>query len=162
MKKDTLTFRDTIIPADIENVRRILNSSGFFREAEIDVAIELVEETLEKGDSSGYLFIFLEQEGETIGYTCFGEIPCTVLNFDLYWIAVDERFRGHGFGRMLMKKTENTVKSMCGRGIYIETSEKEQYKPTMAFYKSSGYDLLYVFRDFYDTGDHKAVFYKKL
>lgn len=162
MKTDNLTFRDTVIPTDIKNIYRILTSTGFFREAEIDVAIELVKETLEKGDSSGYLFIFLQLEGETIGYSCFGEIPCTVRNFDLYWIGVDERYRGNGFGRILMKRTEDAVKTLHGRGIYIETSEKEQYKPTMAFYKSSGYDLLYVFKDFYDTGDHKAVFYKKL
>ena len=87
MKTDNLTFRDTVIPTDIKNVHRILTSTGFFREAEIDVAIELVKETLEKGDSSGYLFIFLQLEGETIGYSCFGEIPCTVRNFDLYWIG---------------------------------------------------------------------------
>ncbi len=162
METVDILFRDGVFPEDIENVRRILTSSGFFRQAEIDVGIELVTETLKKENESSYYFIFLEYEGKTVGYSCYGEIPCTVSNFDLYWIAVDNHYRGKGLGHLLMEKTENVIRSLHGRGIYVETSEKEQYQPTLDFYRSAGFELLYIFKDYYEMGDHKAVFYKRL
>ena len=157
-----LNYRKTVVPSDLLNVANILKSTGFFKPHEIDVAIELVEETLKNGVGSGYRFNFLEIEGRTVGYSCFGEIPVTVKNFDLYWMAVDNNYRGKGLGRLLMEKTEADIQSLGGRGIYIETSNKEMYKPTMAFYKNCGYEQVALFKDFYDINDNKAVFYKKL
>ena len=156
------TFRKTVVPSDRMNVANILKSTGFFKPHEIDVAIELIEENLKAGEGSGYRFNFIELEGKTVGYCCYGEIPVTIKNFDLYWIAVDNKYRGKGLGRILMEKTEADIRSFGGRGIYIETSNKEQYKPTMDFYTNSGYRQIALFEDFYDINDNKVVFYKKL
>jgi ribosomal protein S18 acetylase RimI-like enzyme len=155
-------FRKTVVSSDKLNVTNILKSSGFFKPFEIDVAIDLVEENLRSGEASGYRFNFIEIEGKTVGYCCYGEIPVTVKNFDLYWIAVDNEYRGKGLGRLLMDKTEADIKTLGGRGIYIETSNKEQYKPTMDFYSACGYTQVALFEDFYDINDNKAVYYKKL
>lgn len=157
-----LNYRKTVVPNDIVNVANILNSTGFFRQQEIDVAIELVEECLKNGTGSGYRFNFLEIESRTVGYSCYGEIPVTVKNYDLYWIAVDNNYRGKGLGRLLMQKTEADIKTLGGRGIYVETSNKEMYKPTISFYKSCGYQQIALFKDFYDINDDKIVFYKML
>jgi ribosomal protein S18 acetylase RimI-like enzyme len=155
-------FRKTVVPSDIMNVTLILKSTGFFKPYEIDVAIELLENRMKDGESSGYQFCFLELEGKTVAYGCYGEIPCTIRNYDLYWLAVDNDFRGKGLGRMLLEKIEADIKSHSGRGIYIETSNKEQYTPTIAFYQNCNYQQIVVFKDFYDINDNKAVFYKKL
>jgi len=88
-----LTFRETPIPADIEAVRAIVSSSGFFSESEIEVAAELVEERLSKGLSSGYYFLFAEDAERMLGYACYGPIPCTAASWDLYWIAVQPDLR---------------------------------------------------------------------
>jgi ribosomal protein S18 acetylase RimI-like enzyme len=157
-----LNYRKTVVPGDVLNVANILKSTGFFKPHEIDVAIELVEENLKNGESSGYHFNFLEIEGKTVSYCCYGEIPVTIKNFDLYWIAVDNNYRGKGIGHLLMEKTEADIRALGGRGIYIETSNKEMYKPTTAFYKNCGYEQVALFKDFYDLNDNKAVFYKKL
>ncbi len=157
-----LNYRKTVVPSDLMNVANILKSTGFFKPHEIDIAIELVEENLNNGDGSGYRFNFLEIEGKTVAYSCYGEIPLTVKNFDLYWIAVDNNYRGKGFGRLLMEKTESDISAFGGRGIYIETSNKEMYRPTMSFYKNCGYEEVAYFKDYYDIDDHKVVFYKKL
>jgi len=156
------TFRKTVVSSDKMNVANILKSTGFFKPHEIDVAIELIEENLKAGEGSGYRFNFLEIEGKTVGYCCYGEIPVTIKNFDLYWIAVDNHYRGKGLGHLLMEKTEADIRSFGGRGIYIETSNKEQYKPTMEFYTNCGYRQIALFEDFYDINDNKVVFYKKL
>jgi len=158
----TKGFRKTVVPSDTISVTQILKSTGFFKPHEIDVAIELVEDRLKNGVGCGYQFYFLEIEGRTVAYGCYGEIPCTIKNYDLYWLAVDNNFRGKGLGSILLEKIEADIQSHAGRGIYIETSNKEQYTPTIAFYEKCNYEQVAVFKDFYDIEDNKAVYYKKL
>ena len=155
-------FRKTVVPTDIMTVTDILRSTGFFKSFEIDVAIELLQDRMKDGEGCGYQFYFLELEGRTVAYACYGEIPCTIKNYDLYWLAVDNNFRGTGLGTLLLRKIEEEIKKHSGRGIYIDTSNKELYAPTIAFYKKNGYKQIAVFKDFYAINDNKAVFYKKL
>lgn len=154
-------FRKTVVPHDKTTVTEILKSTGFFKPYEIDVAIELIEDRLKNGEGCGYQFCFLELEGRTVAYGCYGIIPCTIKNYDLYWLAVENGFRGKGLGRMLLEKIESDIQLHGGRGIYIETSNKELYTPTLAFYKKCGYHQIALFKDFYDINDNQAVFYKK-
>ncbi|MFO7978718.1 MAG: hypothetical protein R6U64_08675, partial [Bacteroidales bacterium] len=87
-------FRDTVIASDRDQVRAIALSSGFFRPDEVEVAVELVDEVLEKGEASGYHFIFALIDEQPVGFVCYGAIPCTIGSYDLYWIAVEEKYRG--------------------------------------------------------------------
>jgi len=131
-------------------------------EAEIDVAVELAEERLEKGESSGYEFLFLEFEGKTVAYSCFGLIPCTKSSFDLYWIATHADFRNRGLGALLLKVTEETIKKLKGSGVYVETASRAQYLPTRQFYEKNGYTLKAQFEDYYDKGDDLVYYVKKI
>jgi GNAT superfamily N-acetyltransferase len=153
-----IIFRVDPIPADIENVRQILESTSFFQDHEIPVAVELVEERLAKGMQSGYYFVFAEIDGKTVAYACFGEIPCTKGSYDLYWIATHNDYRGKGVGKLIMAEVQRQTKSLGGRVIYIETSSKAQYEPTRKFYENYGCDVEAVLKDFYDTGDHKYIY----
>ena len=123
----------------MERVREIVVSSGFFSEAEIEVAVELVQERLNKGVESGYHFLFAEQDQKVAGYSCFGPIPCTVESYDIYWIAVQQELRRSGLGVEILKKVEEKIREMGGKRIYVETSSREQYRPTRSFYRRCGY-----------------------
>jgi len=57
---------------------------------------------------------------------------------------------------------EKTVRALGGKGIYIETSSLPKYEPTRAFYLKNGYPEKARFEDFYDTGDDKVVYVKKM
>jgi ribosomal protein S18 acetylase RimI-like enzyme len=162
MKEQIITYREDVIWDDIESVREIVESSGFFSNAEIDVAIELVQEHLMKGISSGYYFVFVEQAGRVVGYTCFGPIPCTVASYDLHWIAVHNDFRGRGIGKELLKKTEAIIATQGGWRIYIDTASREQYESTRRFYLHCGYREEAVLDDFYAPGDGKVIYVKVL
>jgi len=156
------TFRRDVRKQDADHVRRIVKSSGYFFDHEIDVAVELVDEFLAKGDASGYRFIFAEKNGETLGYTCFGLTPCTVHSYDLYWIAVMESCRGSGLGKQLLLESEKDIHAAGGRRIYIETSSKEQYRSTQGFYLRCGYRQEAHLEDFYGPGDGKLIYVKVL
>jgi ribosomal protein S18 acetylase RimI-like enzyme len=155
-----VTWREEPRPSDIQTVRNIVVSSGFFSEAEVEVAVELVQERLNKGLPSGYHFIFAERKGDVMGYSCFGPIPCTVESYDVYWIALKNELRGGGLGQLILKRVENKIREMGGRRIYVETSSRDQYKPTQSFYTRCGYREEAVLKDFYSPGDHKVIFLK--
>jgi ribosomal protein S18 acetylase RimI-like enzyme len=160
MEINRLNIRTTVSIEDIKAVEEIVRSTDFFRDDEIQVAVELVEETLAKGSASGYEFLFAEFEGKTIAYSCYGIIPCTLKSYDLYWIASHNDFRGKGIGGHILELTEKKIREAGGYGIYIETSSKEQYLPTQRFYEKYNYQLTARFEHFYDTNDDKLVYVK--
>lgn len=157
-----LRWREETLPSDIIDIREIIISSGFFSNDEVGIATELVEERLLKGVSSGYYFLFLEMNGKLTGYSCFGPIPGTIKSYDLYWIALKNEFRGLGLGSMIMEMTENKIKSMGGERVYIETSSRDQYRPTRIFYDTCGYIEEARLIDFYSPGDDKIIFVKDI
>jgi D-alanine-D-alanine ligase len=157
----SLALRTTVHPDDREIVRRIISGSGFFSDAEVDVAVELVDERLAKGPASGYEFLFAEEQGRVVGYACYGEIACTVGSYDLYWVAVDPELRGRGLGRWLMARVDDAIRELGGRKVYAETSGKSQYEPTRQFYLRCGYQQVASFPDFYAPADAKVVYEKE-
>ena len=154
--------RTDVRESDPAAIRAIVESTGFFSSAEVDVAVELAEERLARGEASGYHFLFAEIAGRVVGYTCFGPIACTVASYDLYWIAVDEACRGQGFGRELMLASEARIAERGGSRVYIETSSRDQYQPTRLFYLRCGYTEEARLEDFYSPGDAKVVYLKRL
>ncbi len=162
MTVEAYQVRKEIRPDDIHEVRRILESSGFFSAAEVEIAVELIHERLTKGTQSGYEFIFLEGEGNVIGYSCFGRIPCTEASYDLYWIAVHDSYRGKGLGKKLLTETEREIVRQGGQRIYVDTSSREQYEPTRRFYLACGYREDAVLKNFYSACDSKVIFVKEM
>jgi GNAT superfamily N-acetyltransferase len=160
MNAARIAFRTSVTEKDIELVRSITESTGFFYAEEVETAVELVEDRLAKGIRCGYHFLFAEQEGKTVGYTSFGPIACTKESFDLYWIVVAGDYRGKGLGTQLLEQSEDAIAALGGSRIYIETSARPLYEPTRAFYLARGYTKIAELPDFYAPGDAKAMFLK--
>lgn len=157
-----IRLRQKVLPRDLASVRRIVVSTGVFRPQEVEVAVELVEESLSMGPASGYRFFFAEKQGRTVGYACYGPVACTTSSYDLYWIAVEKGFQGNGIGRVLISRVEEQILQEGGRRLYVETSSRAEYEPTLQFYSSQGYIREAVLEDFYSKGDHKLILVKKL
>lgn len=162
MNKTKYKFRNVVRGFDPQNIRRIVSSTGFFNEEEINIAAELAEERILKGEESGYHFVFAEIRNQTVGYACFGPIPATKFSFDLYWIAVHESERGKGLGKLLMNESENAIAKLGGNRVYIETSGREQYIPTQQFYIKCNCIKEAELKDFYAPGDSKIIFVREL
>jgi ribosomal protein S18 acetylase RimI-like enzyme len=156
-----ISFRNKVNQEDVKSVETIIRSSGFFREDEVAIACELVEERLKKGIQSGYEFLFAETAGITVAFTCFGMIPCSLVSYDLYWIATSQEYRNKGIGKKILAETEEIVKQAGGRAIYIETSSKPDYEPTRVFYRLNGYKVMAELKDYYDVGDNKLIYAKR-
>lgn len=163
MNFDALTFDTGLRPGEDKRIREIAESVELFYPDEVDVAEELAIYNIEKGaETSGYNFLLCRNKSRIIGYTCFGEIPCTKNRYDLYWIIVDNSYKRAGIGKKLLAATEKLIAGMGGKKLYIETSSREPYIGTRDFYVSCGYTTEAVFNDFYDDGDNKIVYVKDL
>ena len=152
---------------DRERIHQILVATNRFTEEEVRIADELVESAVEHPEKGDYVVHVLEEPDSgpskaVQGYVCYGPTPMTDGVFDLYWIAVDLRSQGLGFGQLLLRFVENEVRRQRGRMLLIETSSKESYGPTLRFYQRSGYDEISRIKDFYRIEDDKVVYCKKL
>ncbi|MCB9882799.1 MAG: GNAT family N-acetyltransferase [Planctomycetes bacterium] len=157
-----MVFRTQLQPRDEERVERIVTSTKKFNDGEVAIAVELVVERRSKGDASGYHFVFGDSGSETLGYACFGPIPATQSSYDLYWIAVDAGLQRRGLGRRLIAEVEASIARLGGTRIYVDTSSREDYAPTRAFYRGMGYIVEAELESFYAPGDGKVVFCKVL
>lgn len=155
-------MRGRLKESDREGIRRIVASTGFFSRSEVALALELVDERLSNGAASGFHFLLAEDGDGVVGYTCFGPVPATKQSYDLYWIATEASCRRTGIGRMLISKTEELIAGRGGKNVYIETSGREQYRPTRRFYKACGYRREARLKDFYAPGDDKIIYVKVL
>jgi ribosomal protein S18 acetylase RimI-like enzyme len=149
--------------ADRPAIAELIVSGENFNQSETDCALELVDIYLHDKKQSDYKVAVAEDSDSKIqGYTCWGPVPLTKGAFDLYWIATRPLSRGLGFGRALMHYVEQDIMAARGRLLLIETSSKESYKNTVGFYCSFGYEEIARIRDFYDIGDDKLIFAKRL
>ena len=147
---------------DHDRIHAILLATARFTDEEVRCAMELVEEWLARPEKGDYIVQVVDTAGEVAGYVCYGPTPLTDGVYDLYWIAVDPRFQGQGFGQVLLRFVENEVRRREGRMLLIETSSKDSYGPTLRFYERSGYDEISRIKDFYRIEDDKLVFCKRL
>lgn len=157
-------LREEARESDIAAVVEMARGTGFFREDEVAVAEELVRDRVEKGGESWYRFVFAERRAGAgaSGFACFGPIACTKGSWDLYWIVVAKEAQGEGLGKRLMRESEERVRAAGGRAVYVETSSQEKYLPTRRFYAACGYEEAARLKDFYDVGDDKVVYVKRL
>ena len=82
--------------------------------------------------------------------------------YNLYLIAVHEDLRGKGIGGELMNYIEALLQSRGNRVLLVETSGLPEFELTRKFYDNCGYIREAVIRDFYNEGEDKVVFWKKL
>jgi GNAT superfamily N-acetyltransferase len=154
---------ENISVADKDAIRQLLDISHFFYPFEVEVVMGLMDETIRSGSQScGYYWLRLMDNGEIAGFVNYGPNPCSVHSWDLYWIAVDPLKKGQGLGTKLLSKTEEKVREMGGRILWLETSGRPLYEPTVAFYYQKGYTLAATLPEFYGPGDPKLIFTKIL
>ncbi|MDR0842312.1 MAG: GNAT family N-acetyltransferase [Acidobacteriota bacterium] len=153
---------------------RLVAAVENFNEAERECAMELADiylDDLDKGVRGDYRFAAVAlssctsdvgDTGDLAGYACWGPVPLTKGTFDLYWIAAHPATRRLGTGRALVAHVEGEVRREGGWLLVAETSAKESYQGTITFYRRLDFQEVSHIRDFYDIGDDRLIFIKRL
>jgi ribosomal protein S18 acetylase RimI-like enzyme len=162
---------DRLRPHDRARVAELLEATGAFSSDEIDVALELFDDShagagARSGDGedalADYELIGAYDDERLLGYVCFGPTPATEGTYDLYWLAVDPAAQGRGVGRALLRRAEALLAERGGRLILVETSSRADYAPTREFYARSGYTEVARVRDFYAPADDRIMLTTRL
>ena len=143
-------------------ILQLLAGTGAFESHELDVALELVDTALNKPEQQDYLTYVLEVEDEIVAYACFGKNPMTKSTYDLYWIATRADRSRQGHGQALFRFTEQEIARRGGRLLVIETSSKPSYAGSRHFYDRVGCECAARLRDFYDVGDDRVIYCKRI
>lgn len=150
------------VPGSKRNrVAEILKSSRLFRDDEVDVALELFDQSVQ--DDRDYVFVgAYDTAGELTGFACYGPTPDTDRTYDLYWIAVDQAAQNAGSGTTLLEEVERRLQAKDARLVVVETSSRPDYEGTRNFYLRRGYQEAARVKDFYGPSDGRVIFTKRL
>lgn len=150
-------------PSDGDQIYDITARTGMFNAEELQCVADIWQQHLQLGqEASGYTFYVDKDWDRVNGYVCVGPRGLTDRVYDLYWIVVDPQAQRHGVGRRLLEQAEQVTREKDGRIMVIETSGKENYAGTRAFYLSCGYLHEATLRDLYADGDDLCIFTKRL
>jgi ribosomal protein S18 acetylase RimI-like enzyme len=77
-------------------------------------------------------------------------------------IAVRKELQGKGIGYKMMNYIEDYLRQGNKRILIVETSSDNHYQLTRKFYFKLNYILMATIKDFWNDGEDKIVFWKKL
>lgn len=83
-------------------------------------------------------------------------------SWNLYLIAMHQNHQGKGLGSEDMTYVEGILKEKGVRILLVETSGLDQFERTRSFYEQKGYSLEARVRDFYQEGEDKIIYWKRL
>lgn len=149
-------------PSDRSRVGEIVRATRVFRPEEVAIALEVFDGAVTKPGVDYHALGAYDDLGLLLGFTCYGNTPCTEATWDLYWIAVDPGGHRRGVGRALMEAAEHAIARANGRLLVVETSSRPEYGPTRAFYEALAYRATARIPDFYAAGDDLIVYTKRL
>ena len=148
------------VRADRTHVREMVKATGIFRGSEVEIALEVFDDATANPGKDYYGLGAYDHE-RMVGFTLYGRTPGTETTWDLYWIVVDPAGHRRGVGRQLMEATEGLVQESGGRLIVVETSSRDNYGPTRAFYAALQYERAAHIPGYYADGDDLIVFTKR-
>lgn len=157
----TLTLRAPK-PTDRTRVAEIVRATGVFRPVEVDIALEVFDSAVAEPGVDYHAVGAYDESDRLVGFACYGPTPCTEGTWDLYWIAVHPAGHRQGVGRALMDACERAIAAAGGRLVVVETSSREDYGPTRAFYQAIDYQAAARIPGFYAARDDLIVYTKRV
>jgi len=148
--------------ADAAQIVDLARDTGVFKPMEIEVLHELLDIYLNYPQQEDYRFITFEQDGQVLGFACYGPTSMTDRTWDLYWIAVQKSTQARGIGGQLLGYVESEIRRRHGRLVMVETSSTPAYDLTRQFYLKHHYEQAAVIQDFYADGDSLVIFRKRV
>src|SRR5262249_115695 len=122
------------IPADKQAILKLAEGTGVFKPHEIVALDEVISDYHADNEVDGHHAITYEKDGQLIGFAYYAPPSMTDRTWYLYWIAVSKQTQAKGVGGRLLHHTEEAIRKLGGRILFIETSSLPHYDLTRKFY----------------------------
>lgn len=143
---------------DISALKGVLDTIDLFPSELLE---DMMSDYLENPESTDIWFTELAGDVPiSIGY-CAPE-KLTDGTFNLYALGVKSDIQAKGTGERMMNFIETYLKTRGSRVLIVDTSGTDAFASSRAFYEKLGYHKEAVIRDFWEDGDDKVVYWKKL
>jgi len=147
-----------VLRDDVDELKKVVDSCGLFPSEFLD---EMIFDFFTNDQSQDIWFTFVENNTpHAIGY-CVPE-EFTNGTYNLLAIGVSSEYQRSGIATEMMRYIENLIKQKEGRLLIVETSSDEAQMRARNFYNKMGYKQMAVIEDFWNDGEDKIVFWKKL
>ena len=143
---------------DLQKLKEVIDSNELFPS---DLLDEMSNDFL-TNESSLDVWLTAELNDNPIAVMYFSPERMTEGTYNLYLIAVQKEFQRKGFGKKIMNFIEQYLKELNGRILIVETSGLPEFELTRKFYDKCNYTRAAVIKEFYQEGEDKVVFWKKL
>ena len=147
-----------ITPQDLEHLKAVIDSNELFPS---DLLDDMTTDFF-TNENSKDIWLTKEVNNKPIVVVYCAPERMTEGTYNLYLIAISKNLQGKGIGSEMMTYVENLLKENGHRILLVETSGLPEYELTRKFYDKLGYKREAVIRDFYQKGEDKIVFWKKL
>ena len=147
-----------ILKEDLKDLKEVLDSSELFPS---DLLDDMIHDYLNNADSTDIWLTTIE-DNKPISIAYCAPERMTEGTYNLYAIAVHKSRQGQGIGAKMMSHIENLLRKNGHRILLVETSGLPEYEQTRNFYHKCEYHQEALIRDFYQEGEDKVVFWKKL
>lgn len=139
---------------DLERVAHLVDENAMFpSEMLTDMSAAFFD-----GDDTQRWLVFDDGQVDAACYFVSEEIADAV--WKLQMIAVDRKRHGAGIGSRLMKAVETQLGEEGVRMLLVDTSGRDEFERTRAFYDMLGYEREARIRDYWSNGDDKVTFRK--
>lgn len=146
---------------DLQPVVALARKTGVFTPKELEVVKELLETELGNPARNDYHSLIFEENGQVVGFACYGPTPMTEGTYDLYWLFVDPQYQRRGIAGALLGEMEGAIRRAKGRMLIVDTSSLPSYLPARRFYKEHGFNKVAEVRDYYSPGDSCFIYMKR-
>ena len=155
MKNDKIR---EVIHSDLDSLKIVLDSCGLFPSEYLD---DMISDYFHNLDTNEIWFTYVENDSPiSIGY-CIPE-KSTSGTYNLLAIGVSENHQRKGVAVEMMNFIEQKLKTIGARVLIVETSSDDAQIGARNLYQKLGYNQEAVIRDFWNEGEDKIVYWKKL
>ncbi len=148
----------SIKKSDLASLKSVLDNCELFPSEYLG---DMIADYFENPNTEDIWFT-TEINDEIISIAYCAPMKFTNGTYNLYAIGVKNNFQNKGVGTSMMAYIENILKNAGQRILIVETSSTTALMPARKFYLKSNYRLEASIPDFWDEGDDKVVFWKKL
>ncbi|KAJ0401428.1 hypothetical protein P43SY_000996 [Pythium insidiosum] len=149
---------------DVPAIAAVVKSTGILPTEVVEpLFARYVEEKAAQVEARPICLVLVDDSNAPLAVAYFAYESPTNMTWNLLLLAVHKAHHGRGLGKQILSAVEYVLKTeAAARMLIIETSSTREFDGTRAFYEKRGYTEAARIADFYDDGNAKVVYQKRL